>query len=73
MEASNFHLFRIVEDANEVFEGAEDVQFHLFPTKILPKLTDYVKFLLRLQANFQNCQECVLVDDIEIYKGDFSR
>lgn len=32
-------------------------------------MADYVKFLLKLQANCQKFPENVLVDDIEIYEG----
>lgn len=64
-------LLRIFEDIKNADEIQSEgrVQFHLFPSKVLPKLADYVKFLLKLQA-MRGCEKCILVDGLEKYRGE---
>lgn len=55
--------FRITENGDEIkpISTESECEFHVFPSKKMPQLSDYVKFLIGLQNNGANV---IVIDNL---------
>ena len=69
---SNYEIIRVIESREEAISPHPEqfpLEFHLFPSKKLPHLADYVKFLLGIQANRSEESHVIIIDNVpDAYK-----